>query len=110
MNGKIRLFDETLKVLVATAATSWLLYVVSIVFISENDVCTSDSLYNAVALITGLLTALPFVYGLVKLLVWPNGQKSVFNKFAGWIVSCGVGIFIVAVTLFALAISQYGCQ
>jgi len=110
--NKTKFFDETFKVLLAVTVSTWLVYVAFIVFVGESESCAVGApgwLFTTMAVTTGVMSAPPLVYGLVRLLMWPGGPKSGV-KAGAWFVGTGVVLFVVAATLLALAISQYGCR
>lgn len=110
---KEKFFDDTFKMLLALTAGVWIVYVVFLLFAGDGKVCeaaSSELILNVLALSAGILTAPPLVYGLVRLLFWPEGPKGQTIWIAAWFVSCGVAVFVTASILFSLAISQYGCR
>lgn len=110
---KEKFFDDTFKMLLAVAVGVWIVYVVFLLFAGEGKACeagSSELMLSALALSAGILTAPPLVYGLVRLLFWPNGPKGSSTWVAAWFVSLGVAVFVAGAILFALAISQYGCR
>lgn len=113
MDNKIKFFDETFKVLLSMTVCAWALYVVFVFFVGDSEGCVSGTpgwLITILAWTVGILSAPPLIYGLARLLFWPNGPKDKSVWASGWIVSAGVGIFIAAVILFAIGLSQFGCQ
>jgi hypothetical protein len=112
MKDKVRFFNEAFKVLGATAASMWVLYFSFLLFVGDSAGCavgSSGQLFGALALVAGLLSAIPLIQGLLRLLFWPTGQKVKGVWTGGWIVGCGIAIFVIALILFAIAASQYGC-
>ena len=89
---------------------AWVIYLMLIVFAGNSEGCTVSNiawLFSAFAWIAGILSAPPLIYGLARLVFWPNGEK---NKLLSvGIVAGGAAIFVTAATLVAMAVSQYGC-
>lgn len=113
MNNKLKFFNEAFKILLAIATTTWAIYLALIFLVEDREGCAagiSGQLFTVLALIAGGLSALPLLYGLLRLLFWPNGQKSRTVLSGGWVMACGIAVFITAIILFALALSQYGCS
>ncbi|HTH71835.1 MAG TPA: hypothetical protein VL737_00545 [Candidatus Pristimantibacillus sp.] len=113
MESRLKFFNETFKVLLAIMVCGWLMYLALIFLVSDNNRCmadTPDLLFTISAWTVGILSAPPLVYGMARLFFAPNSGKSQLSQAAGWIVSIGAGIFVAGLILFALAISQYGCQ
>ena len=114
MENKIRFFDETFKALLAVMVSAWVLYVILIFFIGDNDNCVPPGFPTGVfvggAYVVAIASVLPIVYGLVRVLFWPNGPKSRSTYIAGWVMSGLASLFVGAVILFAFLLSQFGCQ
>lgn len=112
MDNKIQFFDQTFRLLVVLAGCAWAIYAMLLIFAGDSNGCAADvsTLFTVSALAAGIFTAPPIIYGLARLLFWPNGPKTNMLGVAGWVLSVGAGIFITVVILFSLAISQYGCQ
>ena len=113
MDNKQKLIDDTFKLLLIFTASAWAIYIAFLLLVGQNESCSVDPpgrFITFFALLAGLLTAPPLLYGLGRFLFWPTGQKSRYTWIGGWILAFGAGIFIVLASLFALALSQYGCQ
>lgn len=113
MYNKLKFFDETFKVLLAVAASMWAVYGMTIFFSEGEESCAYDissPFFTALAVAAGIMTALPLFYGLARLLLWPDGSKSRANWLGGWVISTGLAVFITAVIIFAVVVSQFGCR
>lgn len=91
---------------------AWALYIMLVLF-GESETCglgSANWLLSTFALTAGILTAVPLVYGLARLLLWPTGTKTKNIWLSGFIISAGVIIFATLATLIAAAISHYGCR
>ena len=111
MDSKIKFFDEVFKMLVSLAVCAWVIYGMLVIFVSDGDSCGAEvsGLFRVCALAAGILTAPPIVYGLIRLVFWPEGPKSRAVKVASVVLSCGAGLFVAIVILFAAAVAR-GCQ
>ncbi len=114
MDSKEKFFDDTFKMLLALTAGIWVVYAVFLLFAGDGKICQasppSEAILNGLALSAGLLTAPPLVYGLARFLSWPGGPKNKAGLAGAWLVGFGMAVFVAAATMFALAISQYGCR
>jgi hypothetical protein len=83
-----------------------------VLFVGDEGCMAIDStlLFRISSVAAGIMTAPPIVYALVRLLFWPGGPKNTSVYVMGWILRGGVGLFIAVAIIFALAISQFGCQ
>jgi hypothetical protein len=109
---KIKFFDEVCKLLLALAACAWIIHVMLVLFVGNEGCMAVDStmLFRISSFAAGIMTAPPIVYSLVRLLFWPGGPKNTSVHVMGWVLSGGVGLFIATAIIFALTISQFGCQ
>lgn len=109
--NKLKFFDEVFKLLLALVACAWGIYVLLALFASDVDGCAVGStwLLSGSAIAAGILSVLPIIYGLIRLLFWPNSSSGVKTTATGWILSCVVAIFTSLVILLVLMISRYGC-
>lgn len=107
---KTKLFSQTFKMLLGVMASVWVIYMMLIVFASDASECMAGTsrLVVVSAWLAGILSAPPLIYGLIKLLFYPNSAKT--GKLSGWVLSIGAAIFISLVILLALAIAEYGCR
>ena len=111
MDNKVKFFDEVFKLLLALTACAWLIYIALVIFAGDTTGCIHAGwLFTASAWTAGIFSAPPIVYGLGRLLFWPGGSKGTKVKVMGWGLSVGAGIFISLVIIFALVVSQFGCQ
>jgi|GEM_PF-4037237 len=109
--SKLRFFDQTFKVLVSLSGCVWIMYFVLIFLVGDEATCSADNprqLFVMAAWTVGVISALPMVYGLGRLLFGPGGPRR--NGLTGSIIISGAGVFVAGVILFALAIAEYGCQ
>ena len=109
----INFFNETFKILLVMTVCAWLLYIAFVVFVGDTEDCALGApgwLFNVLPVTTGVLTAPPLIYGLVRLLYWPKSEEGESVWLAGWLVGSGIVVFVVAAILLALALSQYGCR
>ncbi len=109
--SNLKLFNQTFKVLVVITVCIWAIYIMVLLFAGTKGACASGAatrLVNQFAWLAGIFSAPPIAYGLTRLLLWPNGTLKA-NKGSGWLIGSGAAVFVGALTLFALLISQYGC-
>ena len=113
MNNKLSFFDDTFRILFTLTISVWALYVALVIFATEGQSCmpgTSNGVLGVCALVTGVLSAPPLLYGLVRLLAWPDGPRIKNLWLIGLIIGAGVIVFVALATFLAMAIAQYGCR
>jgi hypothetical protein len=107
---KFKFFDQAFKMLLSVTFSTWAIFIFMLVlFSSRAGECTEGTmwLFTVSAWTAGILSAPPLLYGLARILFWDNGTKN--GKTSGIVLVVGTLLFVSVVTLFALAVSRYGC-
>jgi hypothetical protein len=109
----LKFFDETFKILLAIAVSIWAIFAALILFVDDRQGCVSGAaggLFTVMAIIAGVMSAPPLLYGLARLLWWPNGAEGKGVWAAGTVILSGVGFFVAAAVAFAITVSHFGCR